>query len=137
MVATCVSLTSLVAIQRRSILPCVCSCSECPQGLLVSGSGDSTVPLWDFSSGVLLDTCEVAAKAGLLESNGEAEEHGHAVTYLCTTISGLLIAVAIQSLQGTVWFSCDVSAPTLSVSKVRNMITHFLNDTHLHDCCHI
>ncbi|XP_072075778.1 uncharacterized protein [Arachis hypogaea] len=100
-------------------------------------SGDSTVPLWDFSSGVLLDTCEVAAKAGLLESNGEAEEHGHAVTYLCTTISGLLIAVAIQSLQGTVWFSCDVSAPTLSVSKVRNMITHFLNDTHLHDCCHI
>ncbi|XP_072075780.1 uncharacterized protein [Arachis hypogaea] len=81
-------------------------------------SGDSTVPLWDFSSGVLLDTCEVAAKAGLLESNGEAEEHGHAVTYLCTTISGLLIAVAIQSLQGTVWFSCDVSAPTLSVSKI-------------------
>ena len=35
---------------------------ECPQGLLVSGSGDSTVRLWDISSGVLLDTCEVAAK---------------------------------------------------------------------------
>ncbi|XP_015969581.1 uncharacterized protein LOC107493013 [Arachis duranensis] len=91
---------------------------ECPQGLLVSGSGDSTVRLWDISSGALLDTCEVAAKAGLLESNGEAEEHGHAVTDLCTTISGLLIAVAIQSLQGIVLLSCDVSAQTLSVSKV-------------------
>lgn len=35
-------------------------------------------------------------KAGLLESNGKAEEHGHAVTDLCTTLDGLLVAVAIQ-----------------------------------------
>ncbi|MED6106799.1 hypothetical protein PIB30_007827 [Stylosanthes scabra] len=91
---------------------------ECPEGLLVSGSGDSTVRLWDISSGALLDTCEVAAKAGLLESNGEAEEHSHAVTDLCTTLNGSLIAVAIQSLQGIVLLSCDVSAQTLSFSKV-------------------
>lgn len=35
-------------------------------------------------------------KAGLLESNGNAEEHDHAVTDLCTTLDGLLVAVAIQ-----------------------------------------
>ncbi|XP_061366999.1 uncharacterized protein LOC133310121 [Gastrolobium bilobum] len=91
---------------------------ECPQDLLLSGSGDSTVRLWDISSGALLDTCEVAIKAGLLESNGKAEEHGHAVTDLCTTLDGLLVAVAIQSLQGIVLLSCNVSAQTLSVAKV-------------------
>lgn len=35
-------------------------------------------------------------KAGLLESNGKAEERGHAVTDLCTVLDGLLVAVAIQ-----------------------------------------
>ncbi|XP_020236261.1 tRNA (guanine-N(7)-)-methyltransferase non-catalytic subunit wdr4 [Cajanus cajan] len=91
---------------------------ECPQGLLVSGSGDSTVRLWDITSGALLDTCEVAIKAGLLESNGKAEEHGHAVTDLCTIQDGLLVAVAIQSLQGIVLLNCNVSAQTLSLAKV-------------------
>ncbi|GAU23380.1 hypothetical protein TSUD_334280 [Trifolium subterraneum] len=69
---------------------------ESPHSLLLSGSGDSTVRLWDISSGALLDTCEVAVKAGLLESSGNAEEHGHAVTDLCATLDGLLVAVAIQ-----------------------------------------
>ncbi|TKY62430.1 tRNA (guanine-N(7)-)-methyltransferase non-catalytic subunit WDR4 [Spatholobus suberectus] len=91
---------------------------ECPQGLLLSGSGDSTVRLWDIDYGALLDTCEVAIKAGLLESNGKAEEHCHAVTDLCTILDGLLVAVAIQSLQGIVLLSCNVSAKTLSVAKV-------------------
>jgi len=35
-------------------------------------------------------------KAGLLESNGKAEEHGHAVIDLCTVLDGLIVAVAIQ-----------------------------------------
>ncbi|KHN10680.1 tRNA (guanine-N(7)-)-methyltransferase subunit WDR4 [Glycine soja] len=91
---------------------------ECPQGFLLSGSGDSTVRLWNIDSGALLDTCEVAIKAGLLESNGKAEERGHAVTDLCTVLDGLLVAVAIQSLQGIVLLSCSVSAQTLSVAKV-------------------
>ncbi|KAK7243006.1 hypothetical protein RIF29_37789 [Crotalaria pallida] len=90
-----------------------------PQRLL-SGSGDSTVRLWVISSGALLDTCEVATKAGLLEANGsgKAEDHGHAVTDLCTTLDGLLVAVAIQSLQGIVLLSHNVSAHTLTLAKV-------------------
>ncbi|KAK2417585.1 Transducin/WD40 repeat superfamily protein [Trifolium repens] len=91
---------------------------ESPHSRLLSGSGDSTVRLWDISSGALLDTCEVAVKAGLLDSNGNAEEHGHAVTDLCTTLDGLLVAVAIQSLRGIVLLSYNVSAQTLSVAKV-------------------
>uniref|UniRef100_A0A0R0EYW2 tRNA (guanine-N(7)-)-methyltransferase non-catalytic subunit n=2 Tax=Glycine subgen. Soja TaxID=1462606 RepID=A0A0R0EYW2_SOYBN len=91
---------------------------ECPQGLLLSGSGDSTVRLWNIDSGALLDTCEVAIKAGLLESNGKAEEHGHAVIDLCTVLDGLIVAVAIQSLQGIVLLSCNVCAQTLSFAKV-------------------
>lgn len=91
---------------------------ECPQGLLLSGSGDSTVRLWNVESGALLDTCEVAIKAGLVESDGKAEEHDHAVTDLCTVLDGLLVAVAIQSLQGIILLSCNVSAKTLSVAKV-------------------
>ena len=43
-----------------------------------------------------LDLHLLFPKAGLLESNGQAEEHGHAVTDLCTTLDGLLVAVAIQ-----------------------------------------
>ncbi|CAI8614217.1 unnamed protein product [Vicia faba] len=92
---------------------------ESPHSLLLSGSGDSTVRLWDISSGALLDTCEVAIKAGLLESNGNAEEHDHAVTDLCSTLDGLLVAVAIQSLRGIVLLSCDVSTKTLSFAKER------------------
>ncbi|KAK7843915.1 trna (guanine-n(7)-)-methyltransferase non-catalytic subunit wdr4 [Quercus suber] len=69
-----------------------------PQGFLVSGSGDSTVRLWDISSGSLLDTCEVGAKAELLESNGKEEECNLAVTDLCTFPDDKLL----EKLQGSV-----------------------------------
>ncbi|XP_027352782.1 tRNA (guanine-N(7)-)-methyltransferase non-catalytic subunit wdr4 [Abrus precatorius] len=95
---------------------------ECPQGLLLSGSGDSTVRLWDITSGALLDTCEIAIKAGFLESNGKAEEHSHAVTDICTILDGLLVAVAIQSLRGIVLLSCNIRAQTLSVAKVVSVV---------------
>ncbi|XP_041018737.1 tRNA (guanine-N(7)-)-methyltransferase non-catalytic subunit wdr4-like [Juglans microcarpa x Juglans regia] len=94
------------------------STSEYPQGFLVSGSGDSTVRLWNISSGSLLDTCEVEVKAGLLESNRRGEECNSAITDLCTIPDCTMIAVAIQSLQGIVLLSCDLSARTLSIAKV-------------------
>ncbi|KAK6141378.1 hypothetical protein DH2020_024869 [Rehmannia glutinosa] len=71
------------------------SSQDYAQGLLVSGSGDSTVRLWDYASGSLLDTCDVGAKD---------EEIIPAVTDLCTTSDGSLVAVAIQR--------------TLSIAKV-------------------
>ncbi|KAA8550843.1 hypothetical protein F0562_002527 [Nyssa sinensis] len=89
-----------------------------PQGFLVSGSGDSTVRLWDITSGSLLDTCEVGAEAGLLQSNGGEEECYPAVTDLCATPDGSLVAVAIQSLSGIMLLSCNLSAKTLSIVKV-------------------
>ncbi|KAM1169344.1 hypothetical protein ACFX19_031681 [Malus domestica] len=95
-----------------SCLAFVCT-QECPQGFLVSGSGDST----DISSGSLLNTCNIREKAGLLESNGIEECHG-AVTDLCTIPDSTLVAVAVQSLQGKILLSCDLSAKTLHVAKV-------------------
>ncbi|KAJ0112990.1 hypothetical protein Patl1_03345 [Pistacia atlantica] len=48
-----------------SCLTFICTL-EYPQGFLVSGSGDSTVRLWDITSGSLLDTCEVGVKVSNL-----------------------------------------------------------------------
>ncbi|KAH6826079.1 Transducin/WD40 repeat-like superfamily protein [Perilla frutescens var. hirtella] len=94
------------------------SCQDYSQGLLVSGSGDSTVRLWDYASGSLLDTCEVGAKAGLLHSDQKQEEVLTAVTDLCATSDGSLVAAAIQSLPGILLLRCNFSARTLSIAKV-------------------
>nr|CAD1837636.1 unnamed protein product [Ananas comosus var. bracteatus] len=51
------------------------------QGFLLSGSGDSTVRLWNFIDGILLDTCEIGAKAGLIKS----EESKPVATNICTS----------------------------------------------------
>ncbi|KAG6434957.1 hypothetical protein SASPL_106602 [Salvia splendens] len=74
------------------------------RGLLVSGSGDSTVRLWDYNSGSLLDTCEIGTKAGLSNSNQKQEDALPAVTDLCETCDGSMVAAAIQR--------------TLSIAKV-------------------
>lgn len=99
-----------------SCLDFVCTV-DYPQGYLVSGSGDSTVRLWDITSGSLLDTCEVGAKAGHLEFN-RSDEGYSTVTDLCQIPNSTLVAVATQSLQGIVLLSWDISAQTLSVAKV-------------------
>ncbi|CAL9750424.1 unnamed protein product [Musa acuminata subsp. burmannicoides] len=93
----------------------------CPSGydhgFLFSGGGDSTVRLWDFFSGLLLATCEVGAKAELLQSTGTKDSYPP-VTDLCSSSDGTIIAVAIQSLHGIVLLNCDFSDRTLSVAKV-------------------
>lgn len=86
--------------------------SDFPQGFLLSGSGDSTVCLWDVTSGSLLCTSEVGREANL------SEESHPAVIDLCATGDGSLVAVAIQSLQGILLLSCDLSAGRLSTLKV-------------------
>ncbi|XP_018679157.2 uncharacterized protein LOC103978828 isoform X3 [Musa acuminata AAA Group] len=98
----------------------------CPSGydhgFLFSGGGDSTVRLWDFFSGLLLATCEVGAKAELLQSTGTKDSYPP-VTDLCSSSDGTIIAVAIQSdmrycsLHGIVLLNCDFSDRTLSVAK--------------------
>ncbi|XP_021762722.1 tRNA (guanine-N(7)-)-methyltransferase non-catalytic subunit wdr4-like [Chenopodium quinoa] len=86
--------------------------SDFPQGFLVSGSGDSTVCMWDVTSGSLLCTSDVGREANL------SEESHPAVTDLYATADGSLVAVAIQSLQGILLLSCDLSAKRLSMLKV-------------------
>ncbi|CAN8311075.1 unnamed protein product [Cochlearia groenlandica] len=90
---------------------------ELTQGYLMSGSGDSTVRLWDITSGSLLDTCEVSNMAGHLESNESEPLAQVTVTDICTIPNSSLAAVAIQSFQGILLLTCDLSAHTLSISK--------------------
>ncbi|KAF8111562.1 hypothetical protein N665_0074s0090 [Sinapis alba] len=90
---------------------------ELTQSYLMSGSGDSTVRLWDITSGSLLDTCDVSTVAGHLESN-ESEPTQVTVTDICAIPDSSLAAVAIQSFQGILLLSCDLSAHTLSITKV-------------------
>ncbi|KAF6140003.1 hypothetical protein GIB67_020394 [Kingdonia uniflora] len=82
---------------------------EYPKGFLLSGSGDSTVRLWDFTSGSLLSTCEVGVQAGLVESNGKDEVLCPAVTDICASPDGSVVAVAIQRQIVTMG---DIFSPT-------------------------
>ncbi|KAG7591022.1 WD40 repeat [Arabidopsis thaliana x Arabidopsis arenosa] len=94
------------------------STPELTQGYLMSGSGDSTVRLWDITSGSLLDTCEVSTVAGHLESNESESPTQVTVTDICAIPNSSLAAVAIQSFQGIFLLSCDLTAHTLSITKV-------------------
>ncbi|KAI7747579.1 hypothetical protein M8C21_004149 [Ambrosia artemisiifolia] len=102
---------------------------DCPQGYLVSGSGDATVRLWDFASGLLLHTCEVGSQVGNQEANGTESNH-FAITDLCTTSDGSIF-VAVQSLPGILLLSCNLSTKTLSVTRVVSIIEEDLIPTSL------
>ncbi|KAG5246227.1 tRNA (guanine-N(7)-)-methyltransferase non-catalytic [Salix suchowensis] len=88
-----------------------------PQGFLVSGGGDSTVRLWDIKPGTLLDTCEFGSKAGIVDYKGN-EVSCSTVTDLCTIPGSNVVAVAVQSLQGILLVSCDLSSQTFGAVKV-------------------
>ncbi|CAH9073892.1 unnamed protein product [Cuscuta europaea] len=100
-----------------SCLTFVCN-QEFAQGFLVSGGGDSSVRLWDYLSGSLLDTCLVGAQAGVAQSNGSEEDFVPAITDICATPDGSLIAVAVQSFPGVMLMTCELSTRNLSVFKV-------------------
>ncbi|XP_010481572.1 PREDICTED: tRNA (guanine-N(7)-)-methyltransferase non-catalytic subunit wdr4 [Camelina sativa] len=97
------------------------STPEVTQGYLMSGSGDSTVRLWDITSGSLLDTCEVSTVAGHVESNESESPTQVTVTDICTIPNSSLAAVTVQSFQGIFLLSCDMAAHSLSVTKVINI----------------
>ncbi|KAL1539744.1 tRNA (guanine-N(7)-)-methyltransferase non-catalytic subunit wdr4-like [Salvia divinorum] len=105
---------------HTEFVSCLAFFSSCDYGqsLLVSGSGDSTVRLWDYASGSLLDTCGLGTKAGLLNSNQKEEDVLPAVIDLCETSDRSLVAAAIQSLQGIMLLRCNFSARTLTIAKV-------------------
>ncbi|KAL4368675.1 hypothetical protein GQ457_05G002730 [Hibiscus cannabinus] len=100
-----------------SCLAFICT-PDSPQGILVSGGGDSTVRMWDIISGSLLDTCEVGTK---VESDA-TEGNCSTVTNICTIPECSLIAVAIQSLRGIMLLTCDLPSRTLSVAKVVSIV---------------
>ncbi|EEC76171.1 hypothetical protein OsI_13488 [Oryza sativa Indica Group] len=91
--------------------------SEGPSFLL-SGGGDSTVRLWDYINGCLLDTCQVRDKVGELLEPNETEDNNLSVADICPTNDGSLVAVAIQSLNGVMLLACDLIAKKLSFLKV-------------------
>ncbi|KAJ0236216.1 hypothetical protein HA466_0261980 [Hirschfeldia incana] len=90
---------------------------ELTQGYLMSGSGDSSVRLWDITSGSLLDTCDVSPMVKHSESN-ESELTQVTVTDICAISNSSLAAVSIQSFQGIFVLNCDLSAHALSITKV-------------------
>ncbi|MCD7468422.1 hypothetical protein HAX54_006591, partial [Datura stramonium] len=87
------------------------------QWYLLSGGGDSTVRLWYFTCGSLLDTCHVG-ETGLLQSKEGIDDSLLAVTDLCATPGGSLIAVTIQSLAGVMLLNCNLSARSLQFARV-------------------
>ncbi|KAF3627385.1 putative cullin-like protein 1 [Capsicum annuum] len=99
-----------------SCLAFICS-KDSQQWYLLSGGGDSTVRLWDFTCGFLLDNCHVG-ETELLQSKEGIDDSLLAVSDLCATPGGSLIAVAIQSYAGVVLLSCDLSAKSLHFARV-------------------
>ncbi|KAL7585510.1 hypothetical protein Lser_V15G44213 [Lactuca serriola] len=77
------------------LLPRLCLQSGISTGVLVSGSGDSIVRLWDFTYGLLLHTCEVGSKIScstptndLLNYKVTGHEYGHIMEHF-RVVSGL------------------------------------------------
>ncbi|XP_047326996.1 tRNA (guanine-N(7)-)-methyltransferase non-catalytic subunit wdr4 [Impatiens glandulifera] len=92
--------------------------TESPDGILVSGSGDSTVRAWDILTGSLLATFDVGAEAGLVDSNKSEDECILAINDLCAVPNSSLVAISIQSFSGIVLLSYNISGRSFSLAKV-------------------
>ncbi|CAL4944348.1 unnamed protein product [Urochloa decumbens] len=91
------------------------------QSFLISGGGDSTVRLWDYINGCLLDTCQVRDKVGELLEPNETDDSSLAIADICPSNDGSLVAVAIQSFNGVMLLACDLVGKKLSFLKVITM----------------
>ncbi|KAJ1293624.1 hypothetical protein BS78_01G083100 [Paspalum vaginatum] len=91
------------------------------QSFLVSGGGDSTVRLWDYINGCLLDTFEVRDKMGELLEPNDQDDSSQAIADICPSNDGSLIAVAIQGFSGVMLLACDLAGKKLSFRKVITM----------------
>ncbi|WZZ19908.1 hypothetical protein YC2023_121295 [Brassica napus] len=91
---------------------------ELPQKYLMSGSGDSTVRLWDVTSGSLLNTCEVSTMAGHLESN-ESKPVQVTVTDICAIPNSSSAAVTSTRLLWMVSGASNGSNHPTGYSRVR------------------
>ncbi|CAN6917358.1 unnamed protein product [Brassica oleracea] len=81
----------------------------------LSGSDDSTVRLWDISSGSLLHTCDISTMAEYIEVNESEPPAQVKVTDMCTIPNSSLAIVAIQRFPGILLLSCTTS---ISIKKV-------------------
>ncbi|XP_066330361.1 uncharacterized protein [Miscanthus floridulus] len=88
------------------------------QSFLISGGGDSTVRLWDYVNGCLLDTFQVRDKMGELLGPNETDDSSLAIADICPSNDGSLVAVAIQSFSGVMLLACDLVGKKLSFLKV-------------------
>lgn len=91
------------------------------QSFLISGGGDSTVRLWDYVNGCLLDTFQAKDKKGELLGPNETDDSSLAITDICPSNDGSLVAVAIQSFSGIMLLACDLVGKKLSFRKVITM----------------
>uniref|UniRef100_A0A0A9FSK2 tRNA (guanine-N(7)-)-methyltransferase non-catalytic subunit n=1 Tax=Arundo donax TaxID=35708 RepID=A0A0A9FSK2_ARUDO len=91
------------------------------QRFLISGGGDSTVCLWDYINGYLLDTCQVRDKVEELLEPNETDDSNLAIADICLSNDGSLVAVAIQGFNGVMLLTCDLIAKKLSFLKVITM----------------
>ncbi|CAL4927304.1 unnamed protein product [Urochloa decumbens] len=91
------------------------------QSFLISGGGDSTVRLWDYINGCLLDTCQIRDKMGELLEPNETDDSNLAIADICPSNDGSLVAVAIQSFNGVMLLACDLVGKKLSFLKMITM----------------
>ncbi|GJM96592.1 hypothetical protein PR202_ga13447 [Eleusine coracana subsp. coracana] len=91
------------------------------QSFLITGGGDSTIRLWDYINGCLLDTFQIRDKMGeLLEAN-VTDDSNLAIADICPSNDGSLVAVAIQGFNGVMLLTCDLIGKKLSFLKVITM----------------
>ncbi|KAL5663142.1 hypothetical protein ACJX0J_023250, partial [Zea mays] len=88
------------------------------QSFLISGGGDSTVRLWDYVNGCLLDTFQAKDKMAELLGPNETDDSSLAITDICPSNDGSLVAVAIQSFSGIMLLACDLVGKKLSFLKL-------------------